>query len=96
MGAGAYVVYSQPDEDPVTYHLLHPLGHSSRNLGILWSIGMSLSFLTENITLKNATYLCPLYILTENYWAASVLRNGVSSKSNSNPLVSMHCKTTLK
>ena len=49
---------------------------------------MSLTFLTENITLRNATYLCPLYILTDNYWAASVLRSGVSSNSNSNPLVS--------
>ena len=87
VGAGAYVVYSHPDTDPLTSHLFHPLGHSSRNLGVLWSIGMTLTFLSENITFSRTTHLCPLYILTDNFWAASVLRNGVSSKSNFNLLV---------
>ena len=87
-GVGAFVVYSHPDGTRLTHHFFHPLGHHTHSTGILWGVGMALTFFSENQTLKNNIHLCSLYFLTDHHWAVNAFQKGVPSKHNDFDLIS--------
>jgi ribonuclease HI len=85
-GAGAFITYQQPGADPISYHLLHPLGHSTNNAGELWGIGMALTCVIDDQILRTAARLCPVYILTDSLWTTSTLDKGFSLNHNLNAI----------
>ena len=50
-------------------------------------MGMALSYLSENQTLKNKIYLCSSFFLTDNQWLVGTLRKGLPACHLLNPLL---------
>ena len=88
VGAGAFVVYTHPDKTRLSFHLFHPVGHSTQHVGTLWSMGMALTFLSENQTLKNKIHFCSSFFLTDNQWLVGALLKGLPAKHKLLPLLS--------
>jgi hypothetical protein len=51
-------------------------------------MGMALSFLSENQTLKNKIHLCSSYFLTDNQWLVGILQKGLPTRHVLSPLLS--------
>ena len=86
-GAGAVITYHQPESDPITCHLLHPLGFSTNNAGELWGLGMALSHILEDRLFRAAARLSPIFLLTDSLWSTSSLDRGFSKDAVLNSLV---------
>jgi hypothetical protein len=88
VGVGVFLVYSHPDGTRLTHRLFHHLDNSTLSAGVLNGIGITLSFISENQTLKNNLHLCSFHILTDHAWAISSFKKGIPQKHVLYPLIS--------